>query len=116
MSTAESEASSVIIHRMVDTVKDIDKGETRNPLAGMFPETMPQKPIEETFSLPERRGIIRHAPKTIKIARSHTRKMNNKGLYPELNDDQKAAITIYTMECQPEEESVSMAETTDCIL
>ena len=38
--------------------------------------------------------------------------MNKKGLYPQLNDDQKASITIYTMESQPPEDSVSDSDHT----
>ena len=97
---------SAMINRMVDTEKEIDRGEMRNPLAGLFPSTLLQKSIEEALMPLFVAAIILHIPQTIEIARAKLKKMNKKGLFPHINDDQKLSIIIYTMESQPKEVSV----------
>ena len=100
------------MHRMVDDSQTIDKGYTRNPLGGMFKKDKPQISLLEVLLLLETKGILVDVAKLHKLSLSHTRKMNKKGLYPQLNDDQKASITIYTMESQPPEDSVSDSDHT----
>ena len=105
MSTIDAGIFSMM-NRMVDTGADIDKGQTRNPLGGLFKNNKPQLPLLTALLYLESKGILHNVTQLIKIALSHVRKMNKKGLYPQLNDDQKASITIYTMESQPSEDSV----------
>ena len=94
------------MNRMVDTGSNIDKGQTRNPLKNMFKKDKPQISLAEALTLLESKGILHDVIQLIKISSSHVRKLNKKGLYPQLNDDQKASITVYTMESQPSEDSV----------
>ena len=92
--------------RMIDLENQFETGDVRSPLAGMFPATLPQLTIEEALMPLGNAGILTNPGSTIKLAKKHVKKINAKGLFPLLSEDQKISIVIYTMELQPTEKSV----------
>ena len=94
-----SSNSTGCINRMVDMENGIDKGEIRNPVKSKFPLTMAQKTIEETLIPLEMKGIMTNLSSAIKIAKKKAKQLV--ALYSQLNEDQKAAIVIYTMDIEP---------------
>ena len=109
MNTMDTGISSAM-NRLVDNGFNIDKGQRRHSLRGMLEKDKPQIPLSEALILLESKGILHGVTQSLENALSHVRKMNEKGLFPQLNDDQKASITIYMMESQPPEDSVSYSE------
>ena len=93
---------SAALSRISDASKD---GALRTSLAGLFYLGLPALALEETLA-PIRNLCAADLSFNIEISRNHAANDAVAEAYKDLSEDERAALTLYTMESYPKEKSV----------
>jgi hypothetical protein len=92
---------SANMRRLVDGTL-VEDGIPRNPLEGMFRDLSRMTLRDALYPIIAKYPFV---SRFIDVAEVKVRSLN--GVHDELDDEEKAAIVLYTMEATPREESVS---------
>merc|ERR1740121_716667 len=87
--------------QLAHDVGQLEDGRDRNPIAGVF-DNLTVLPLEECFE-PVMDQLAPRFDRSIAAARRKARQVRD--LYPDLTDDDRAILTLYTMELHPREGS-----------
>ena len=101
-SLASPGPGSASLGRISDVWED---GGLRGSLAGFFPAGLPVLSLEKAVA-PFSHLCAADLDNNIKIARKHAAKKKVAEAFPDLSEDERAALTLYTMESHPREQSV----------
>merc|ERR1740121_3409960 len=87
--------------QLAHDVGELEDGRDRNPIAGVF-DNLPVLPLEECFE-PVMDQLAPKFDRSIIVARRKASQVKDQ--YPDLTDDDRAILTLYTMEMHPREGS-----------